>query len=117
MIQSTKPASISGMSELIPSPAGVIAPVSVMPTRDVGLQHPPGEELAPLAQPTRVVGQEGVVDEVGGRLPPVDGRRIDALALEVLVRWAAHPFSRSLSAGFFRRCLRPRCAPLPPDRR
>ena len=32
MIQSTKPASMSGMRQLIPSPAGVIAPVSVMPT-------------------------------------------------------------------------------------
>jgi hypothetical protein len=32
MIQSTKPASMSGMSALMPSPQGVSAPVSVMPT-------------------------------------------------------------------------------------
>jgi hypothetical protein len=31
MIQSTNPASMSGMSAAIPSPAGVSAPVSVMP--------------------------------------------------------------------------------------
>lgn len=37
MIQSTKPASISGMIELIPSPAGVSAPVSVRPTVHVGV--------------------------------------------------------------------------------
>jgi hypothetical protein len=32
MIQSTKPASMSGMIVLIPRPAGVSAPVRVMPT-------------------------------------------------------------------------------------
>ena len=32
MIQSTKPLSMSGMSAAMPSPAGVSAPVSVMPT-------------------------------------------------------------------------------------
>jgi hypothetical protein len=32
MIQSTNPLSMSGMSAAMPSPAGVSAPVSVMPT-------------------------------------------------------------------------------------
>ena len=52
----------------MPSPAGVMAPVRLMPTVTSGCEHPLGEELARLAQPAGVVGQEGVVDQVGHRL-------------------------------------------------
>ena len=65
MIQSTKPASISGMRLLIPSPAGVIAPVRLIADRDLRLQHPLGEQVAAFPQPAGVVGKERVVDQVG----------------------------------------------------
>jgi hypothetical protein len=47
MIQSTKPASMSGMSVLMPSPAGVSAPVSVIADRDIVVEHALREQPAP----------------------------------------------------------------------
>ncbi len=52
----------------MPSPAGVSAPVSVSPTVTSRLEHLLREELARLAQPRRVVGEEGAVDQVGDGL-------------------------------------------------
>ena len=58
--------------------------------RGVRLEHALGEELAALAEPARVVGQEGVVDERGGGLLAGDRGRIDALATEVRVGRSRH---------------------------
>ena len=80
------------MRQLIPSPAGVMAPVSVMSHGHVGFQHPLGEELAALAQPAGVVGQEGVVDQVGHRLLAGDRLGLDALAAQVRSGGPAHAF-------------------------
>ena len=56
----------------------------------VGFEHPPGEELAGLPQPAGVVGQEGLVDQIRGRLAPGDRRRRDALAAQEILRGSRH---------------------------
>ena len=104
MIQSTKPASISGISAAMPSPAGVSAPVIVRPTVTSGLEHLFGEELARLAQPRRVVGEERPVDQVGDRLLAVDRSRIDARAAKEpasSLRRAPRPARSRSSAAVF----------------
>ena len=51
--------------------------------RDVGLEHPLGEELAAFPQPAGVVCQEGVVDQLGHRLFAGGGLGIDPLAAQI----------------------------------
>ena len=63
--------------------------------RDVGLEHALGEELAALPQPAGVIGQEGVVDQLGDRFLAGGRLGIDALAAQVLGRGAGHRFSRA----------------------
>ena len=74
----------------MPRPAGVIAPVSVMPDRDFGSQHALGEELAALAEPARVVGEKRVLHQLGDGLLAGDGARVDALATKVGCGGTAH---------------------------
>ena len=50
--------------------------------RHVRVEHPLGEELAALAEPSRVVGEEGVLHQVGDGLLPGDRARVDALAAQ-----------------------------------
>ena len=67
--------------------------------RDVGLEHLLREQLARFAQTRRVVGEEGVVDQIGGRLGAVDRRGIDARAAQELAllvrRVLARPRARA----------------------
>ena len=86
MIQSTNPAWSSGISVLMPRPAGVIAPVRLIATVTLGSSIRLGEELAGLAQPPRVVGEEGLVDQVRRGLAAGDRRRRDAGAAQVRAR-------------------------------
>ena len=66
----------------MPSPAGVSAPVSVMPTVTSGSSIFFVNSCARLAQPRRVVREERVVDQIGDALLAVDATRIDALAAQ-----------------------------------
>ncbi len=83
MIQSTKPAFISGMIAALPSPAGVSAPVSDMPTVPFAGDHLLREKPARLGEPAAVVGLEGGVDQVGGFHPFADRFRQQARELFV----------------------------------
>ena len=49
------------------------------PDRAIGLEHLAGEDLADLAEPARVVAQEGLVDQVGGGLAARHGRGRDPM--------------------------------------
>ena len=60
---------------------------------DVGLEHLRREQLAGFAESCSVVRLEGAVDQVGGRLAPVDATRLDLPAAQEL---------RSLVRGVWR---------------
>ena len=53
----------------MPSPAGVMAPVRLIPTVTSGSSIRSVKSWQPFAQPAGVVGQEGVVDQVGRQSP------------------------------------------------
>src|SRR5262249_28189309 len=68
---------------------------------DVVVEHVSREELHRFAQACPVVGEEGVVDQLGDAGRGRDRARIDAGAAEKLVH-AGHWRSRSKSAGLFK---------------
>jgi hypothetical protein len=84
MIQSTKPRGCQRSRERHPD-------------CDVGLQHFSREQLTRLAQPRRVVRQEGVVDEIRDALAAVYGTRRDGFAAEEAALFACGV----LVPGFF----------------
>ncbi len=67
----------------MPRPAGVIAPVRVMPTVTSGSSIRWVNSWHPSRKPARVVGQERVVDQLGHRLFAGGSLGIDALAAQV----------------------------------
>ena len=64
----------------MPEPAGVSAPVMLIPTTHVGLEHFFGEQAASLAQAPSVVGEKRGIDQFGGGHIAAHRRRIDRCA-------------------------------------
>ena len=91
MTQSTNPASISGMRQLMPRPGRRHRAGQRHADGDVGLEHPLGEELAAFAQPARRCTPERRSRPGRRRVSlPVIARGIDALAAEVGCRGSGH---------------------------